>query len=169
MFGTHRIREKIETLANVATILVAILIAVVLVRQSVSNHNSKEPPSLIGKRLSIAGKPFKPEKTTLVLVLSTNCRFCTESAPFYRRLIDRTEGKRKFELVGVFPQGLESVHNYLQGLGLNIPEVYQATMNSLGLTSTPTIVVVDGRGVVTHMWVGQLPPDREREVLELFL
>ena len=39
-------------------------------------------PSIIGSRISLPGLDWARRRATVVLVLSTACHFCTESAPF---------------------------------------------------------------------------------------
>jgi hypothetical protein len=56
----------------------------------------------------------------------------------------------------------------LKSLNVSINEVKQAPPNSVGAKATPTLILVDGAGTVTNSWVGQLPPDKEAEILAQF-
>lgn len=102
---------------------------------------------------------------TLLLVLSKGCRFCTESASFYERLERETEEQGGTRLVAVFPHSLDAVREYLNELGIQINEVRQASLGSLGVRDTPTLILVNNDGVVTDPWVGLLSPHKEAEVL----
>ena len=86
---------KIETTANVATIIVALLLSTVLIKLYVlpSRAESKAPvvtaPEVVrGKNLDgrILGVDWTKNHRTLVLAISTTCHYCNESVPFFRTL-----------------------------------------------------------------------------------
>jgi len=68
-------------------------------------------------------------------------------------------------VVAVFPQDTSEGRKYLDGLNVPITEVAQATLDSLGVRGTPTLVIVDKTGTVKQSWVGRLTAERETEVL----
>jgi hypothetical protein len=100
----------------------------------------------------------------VVLVMQTGCHFCTESAPFYRRLIQAVEKRKDIELIAALPQSVSESKQYLDGLGVAINEVRHADPSSVGASGTPTLVLVDRTGTVTDVWMGRLPPAKEQEV-----
>ena len=79
-----------ELAANVAIILVGILLGTVLVKNNLFSSPpalAAPPPAIApGTKLSVEGVDWKTNGRTLVLALSVGCRYCTESAPFYKRL-----------------------------------------------------------------------------------
>ena len=44
-------------------------------------------------------------------------------------------------------------------------QVKQATMGQIGVQGTPTMLLVNGAGVVTKFWVGKIQPEQEQDVL----
>lgn len=46
-----------------------------------------------------------------------------------------------------------------------IPEVRQAGLDALGVRGTPTLLLINDKGVVIKSWVGRLPIDKEGEVI----
>ncbi len=102
---------------------------------------------------------------TLLLVLQAGCHFCSESAPFYKRLAGEAAQASGIHLVAVLPQDVAEGSQYLNSLGLNIGDVRQAQLDALGVSGTPTLILIDGTGVVMKSWVGKLSGDREAEVL----
>src|SRR5579863_2233225 len=85
--------NKIEVLANAATIVVSILLSVVLVKVFLLPMRSGPASSLelrVGMNLKAALPDVDWSKNcrTLLCAVSTQCHFCTASAPFFRRIID---------------------------------------------------------------------------------
>lgn len=167
--------KKTEAVANVAIIVVALLLGVVLVKRfllpggGTDAARSADPRVAAGTKLSLPGEDWAGNGRTLLLVLSSECRFCTESAPFYQRLARDTAGRTGLRLVAVLPQEVGTGREYLQRLNAPIGEVRQAAPSAVGAQVTPTLILVDGGGVVTHSWVGKLAANEESEVLERLL
>lgn len=162
--------KKIELLANVAIIVVALALAAVLTRQYLwPGPEPKTAPAQSairpGTKITLPGAAWEGNGRTLLLVLQKGCGFCTTSAPFYQRLVKEAAGRGDVRLVAVLPQGEDEGREYLKGLGVEIDDVRQASPSALGARGTPTLILVDSAGLVTDSWVGKLPPDREAEVL----
>jgi hypothetical protein len=92
------------------------------------------------------------------------CHFCSESAPFYKRIIESVKDKN-INLVAAFPTGSEESAAYLRELGLNNMEVRRSPLNNLQVSGTPTLILTNDKGEVTDFWVGKLTPDKETEVI----
>lgn len=163
-------QKKIEMLANIAIVIVATLLCVVLVKNYLTAGAARgdaPPPSAKsqiqkGNTVNLPDADWQKNGKTLLLVLSTTCHFCTESGRFYQRLAKGAKGAR---LTAVMPQSVEDGRRYLKGLGVEPDDVRQAALSSLGVDGTPTLILVDDKGVIVNTWVGKLPPDGEREVL----
>lgn len=163
--------KKTELLANIAIIVVALLLGGVLVKRyllpgndaaSVRNADPRVPA---GTKATLADVDWAKNGQTLLLVLSRDCRYCTESAPFYQRLTRETAGRPGIQLIALFPHEAEQGREYLDKLGVAVNEVRRASLASIGATATPTLILVDSQGVVKNSWVGQLAPPEETEVL----
>jgi len=168
---SDNILKKTELLANIAIIIVAILLGGVLVKRylltSDEAFDDRNSVSRIaaGTKVSLPEIDWAKSDRTLLLVLSKGCHFCSESAPFYQRLVLDTDG-RGVQLVAVLPQDVNEGRQYLNELGVAINEIRQSPLDSLGVGGTPTLILVNREGVVTDSWVGKLPPDKESEVLD---
>jgi thioredoxin-related protein len=165
------IGRKIELLANVAIIVVAVLLSATLVKNylvagpaPVRESNPRRAPasSLIGEKVNLPDVDWQKNERTLILAISTSCHFCTDSAPFYKRLVAERGATR---VVAVLPQSAGEGRDYLSKHGVAVDEVRQAGLDSLGVTGTPTIIMADKEGKVSSVWFGRLPPEKEREVL----
>lgn len=172
MSSLHR---HIEVLVNVAIIIVAMLLGAVLVRPLYSIPDRKSPAdiqsSLVvpGTKLSLPGLDWEKGERTLLIVLSTRCRFCTESTPFYQRLAWQRGERGDARLVAVLPQDGVEAQKYLDDHGISVDEVRQSLPGAFYAKATPTLILVDRTGSVVETWAGKLPPEKELEVLDRFL
>jgi len=98
-----------------------------------------------------------------VLALSTQCHFCTESAPFFQR-IQKAKAK-DLKLLAVLPQPITESHKYLEGEGVTVDDVKQAQLDSIGVSGTPTLLLVESKGAVAQVWQGKLHPEQEDGVV----
>lgn len=159
--------KKIEMLANVAIVTVALLIGVVVVKQYFFAAAAKATVKGVaaGTKISLPDVDWEKNHQTMLLVLAQGCHYCSDSAPFYQKLLRETERRGQVKLMAVFPQGSSDGKEYLNGLGLPIKEVKMASLDAIGITGTPSLILVNSEGVVTDVWFGQLPPEKESEVL----
>jgi hypothetical protein len=164
---------KIETTANLATIVVAALLSAVLIKtfllpRTVAPNTVAVPTSASeatkGKSMDgrTLGVDWTKNRRTLVLAISTTCHFCTDSVPFYRKL---GAAEKDVKMVAVLPQPVAEAKQYLGSAGVHVDEVRQVPLNTLGVMATPTLLLVNDVGVVTDIWVGKLQPDQETQVL----
>ncbi|HEX9982964.1 MAG TPA: hypothetical protein VGF69_06860 [Thermoanaerobaculia bacterium] len=159
--------RKLEIAANVAIIVVAVIASIVLVRNYMARGAVKMTREQIatGNKLPMPGVEWQANGNTVVLALSTNCHYCSESAPFYKRLTAELS-RRRAHLMIVMPQSIEEGRKYVEGLGLQAADVRQVPLRALKIRGTPTLAIVDGDGVVRNVWEGMLQPEREQEVME---
>jgi thioredoxin-related protein len=159
--------KKIEIAANIAIIAIALLIGGVVVKRYLLTERHAVPDTRItaGSKVSLPDIDWAKSDQTLLLVLHKGCRFCSESAPFYRRLVQETAVRNNVQLIAVLPEEVNEGRKYLSDLDVPIDEVKQATPASLGASGTPTLILVNKAGEVTASWVGKLPAAEESEVL----
>ncbi len=105
---------------------------------------------------------WKQNKQTLILAISSSCHFCTDSAPFYRKI---AQSKGNTRLVAVLPQGLDAGRKYLERLGISVDEVRQSGLDKIGVRGTPTLLLIDNSGFVKESWLGKLSSGDEEKVL----
>jgi hypothetical protein len=165
----HSLFKKVELVANVAIIAVAILLGAVLIK-SFFSRSRVQPSAPIqaiqpGTHLSLPGVDWKANGRTLVLALSTQCHFCTDSAPFYRRIAEQRSKAGNLRLIAVLPQPVADSQRYLKELGLTVDDVKQLPLDSLGVIGTPTLIEANNEGVVAASWRGKLTSEKEGEVL----
>jgi hypothetical protein len=162
--------RRIELVANIAIILVAILLGVVLVRNyffrrpfepQTSSTSTVRP----GMKLSVPDIDWKANGRTLVIALSTQCHFCTESAPFYQRIATERAKAGNLRLLAILPQPVTESEQYLKELGITVDGVKQLQLDSIGVNGTPTLILANSEGVVANSWRGKLLSEKESEVI----
>nr|MDP9122625.1 hypothetical protein [Acidobacteriota bacterium] len=162
-------RSKLDVAANIAIILVCIIASIVLVR----NHlMTPEAPGAAhrGERLAALGR-LVPEGAdrALVLVVQPGCHFCTESLPFYKRLLDqRNQRGSGVKVIAAVPQAADAAaeEKSFAAAGAHPDAFSPLDFQSAKVPGTPTLMLVDRAGKVLDVWVGKLDGGREDEVLK---
>ena len=91
-----------------------------------------------------------------------------ESLAFYRKLTGLQAAG--VQIVFAAPEHNTNIEAYLESRDVH-PDavVFTSAGNTAPFFATPTLVIADQGGVISHAWVGSLAPDAEAEVLhELF-
>jgi len=166
-----KVYQKIELTANILIIAVALLIGGVVVKKyfypTVSGAPQAAPERkspTIGGKISNAEFDWSKNNKNVLLVMSKGCRYCTESAGFYKKLIEQAQGK-DVKITAVLPQPKAEAEQYLNELGISGIEIRQSQLDSLDVSGTPTIILVNNNGEISNFWLGKLPSDKEEEVL----
>jgi len=163
--------RRLTIAANVAIIIAVVAILVSLVRNEVVGRtntanfsvNVPRPTILVGHSFPIQ-QQWTPYRKTVVLALSVGCRFCSASAPFYRDLAVYA-ANRRVNIVALLPQNVEDSAAYLKKLGVAINSIQQINFADIKVSGTPTLFVIDNKGVVEKVWEGQLQQNEQSSVL----
>jgi len=169
--------KSVEVVANVLIVVVAVLCLAVLGRSyfrtppsppNAAIPNAAAAPKIpaVGSKISSVDVDWSKNKKNVVLVLQVGCRFCSESASFYKTMLQQTKDKG-VNVIAVLPQNREEARKYLDNLQLPDLDTKQAAMNSLDVSGTPTLIITDDKGQITNVWVGKLPPEKQNEVLTI--
>lgn len=165
--ATHR---RLEVAANLATLVVCVLIVAVLAKRYFGDSHAERPRSfaaaevVVGQKVDLDGVDWKAVRgRTMVLVLRIGCRFCSESATFYKTL--QEAAKDRASLIAVFGEPLPAAKRYVEELGLSLPIIADVDPTKLGVLGTPTLILADEKGGALRVWRGMLDPSREAEVL----
>ena len=162
-----RVVARLELIVNVCLIVAGVLLVFTIGRAIIRYKSSQvgRPSSIANGIKLLSSRDWSRSPQTLVLVLSTDCKYCTASAPFYRRVIAQTSSSRHTKLLALFSQSSSEGQKYLHDLEVKIDEVEQMTLRTLGVKGTPTLILVDANGIVIRSWQGLLPREAEDEVL----
>lgn len=168
MSGTGFSR-RLDVAANVATIVLVFAVAALIARDRLASTRGRSAPhpQAIHAGSALTNTPLKStwssSQGTLVLGLQTTCHFCTDSAPFFRKLIRSVP--REVRTIAVLPQSHEAAQHYLDGLGVHVDSIQQAPLAAIGITGIPTLLLVNNLGIVKNVWVGELDSYGQSSVL----
>ena len=160
--STKSLRRFLEVSANLGIVIIAVIVIGNFVA---SKWRTKRVETLTtGSKVSLSGVKWE-DGTTLVLVLQRGCRFCDESAHFYRRLWQQRSSSEP-RMIAVVPGDRAEVSKYLGELGVVVDGIVNASLADIYVSATPTLILVDRSGKVSNVWVGKLDTSRENEVIQ---
>jgi hypothetical protein len=164
--------RKVNLLLNLAIVISGLLLAISIVKPEFWSSLAGRPSEIaIGDTLRLPQAPWFNNDNTLVLILQRGCQFCEASAPFYRKLLravdqlNRAHVSNTIHVTAVLPGPVAASKAYLERMQLSISDVQQSSLASLKTPYTPTLLMVDRRGIVKRMWVGQLSQNQEEQIL----
>jgi thioredoxin-related protein len=156
--------KKIEIAANIGILITAVLVVILFVRNYTQRQNDPQRTVALGSKFALKNVNWQANDKNLVFAVSTTCHYCTESAAFYRKLVDECK-QQHVHTIAVLPQPVAEAQAYLSGEGVSVDEIRQAPLSDLEISGTPTLVFVDQGGLVRHVWQGKLPSEKENDVV----
>jgi len=158
----------LRTIADAALLIAAVAIAAVAGQTYYQTRAQEPPPPRIVKpheRVNLPNVDFTKSQRTLLLVLWSSCPYCEKSMPFYSRLMtNRSQDSRVVVIGGEKEQVLS---NYLKLHDIAVDSVATVSSDTTPSQATPTAILVDRDSVVSNVWKGVLPPEKEAEVIQL--
>jgi len=163
--------KTIGTVANVGIILATIMVGIIFVKNYIlkptNSTNNSDVVKLIGAKLPLSNVDWTKNNQTLLFVLQKDCRYCTDSAPFYQRIAGNEKIKSKTQFIAVFLHSISEGAEYLKQSSIPIGEIKEISLKDLGVRGTPTLLLVDFTGVVKNVWRGKIPASKENEVFNI--
>ncbi len=160
-------KNKVEVAANVAVILLAVVIGSVFLKDrfGISGQDLNEVKA--GDQLpGLPAYKWNAHERTLVLALRSGCHFCEASMPFYRKLAQLEQSNQiGVHLIAVFPDDPAAVHKVVEIQQLTLEVLPLFELGQVKVQATPTLMLVDEQGRVSKVWMGQLPAAEEAEVI----
>jgi rhodanese-related sulfurtransferase len=162
--------SKLNTTINLALVFMVLVFCGILVKRFVINRSNavdidKFNELKVGDSIELPDIIWEKAPATVVFGLNTKCKFCTESAPFYKELVEKQMTEGSFQLVAVFPESLNESRQYLEELKVPITEIRQSSLRRLGFKGTPSVVVVDRFGSVKSISLGKLTAEDESQMI----
>lgn len=171
-------RFSLDKIANASVIVAAVVVTAVATLQltreyrarSTSSSSSSRAAVLIGKQVQLPHVNFAESTATVVLALSSSCHYCTNSLPFYRELVRFQEASarngKRIHVIAAMPQPETEGNRYMKANNLSVGRVVSTDLKTLGVSATPSLLVVNARGVVEAAWVGMLTADKQSAVVK---
>lgn len=121
-----------------------------------------------GEKVRLPGFNAGAAQSTLVLVLSRQCRYCLDDLPFYKQLsaVRRSSGD-SIHLLAVLPERTTSAREFLANAGIGADDVVSMSPRSLGVQLLPTLLLVDGEGKLQQYWVGAMDRKQQQQVFSV--
>jgi len=167
-----RLNSPLETATNVAVLLAAMAVVTALawgyfVQKRIA---SLESGLQKGDTLpNVPGIDSTKLPQTLLIAMSAECGFCTESIPFYNKLaeLDRVH-RRTTQIVALFPENDGKVGEYARHnkMDRDITYVAGANFQAFRINSTPTVILLDDRWQIVDFWVGALRAEEQNQVIQ---
>jgi hypothetical protein len=111
---------------------------------------------------------FKSSPRTLVLGISTKCPYCTQSIPFYKKLIETVKYTNDVRIVAAFPQKQDEIDRYLTEHDFNIKTVPNVVLIDSSIEMTPTMVWIDSDKKIVKSWQGYLDKDGQDDFWDFY-
>jgi hypothetical protein len=101
----------------------------------------------------------------VVVALSTQCHFCTESVGFYGRMI-KAASQKGLPVVLLFrkSEATRDVNRYVQENGLGYASAIPVDFSSLGIDGTPTLIFYRSKAGA-QLFTGKLSTQEEDRIL----
>ncbi len=160
------VRSKLEVITNLAILIVAVLLAIILLKEHIlpKPRPTRHAGISVGSLVQLPGVSWNVKDKTLVLGLNTQCRYCAESSSFYRTLTEALANNKGAQIIAVFPQPTSESTDCLKKRHIEVSSLVQRDLSSLQMPGTPTLLLVDRAGRVVKKWFGKLNSDQEATV-----
>jgi hypothetical protein len=159
---------KLETATHVVLIAVCCLAGGLLIEQRFFSQADEETGA-VGREVKLPGADWQAAPVSLVLQISSTCHFCDESMPFYRQLIAaRQSAAAKVPVLVASRDAVAVIRKHLEDEQVTVDKVLHSRMDGFG-SSTPTVYVVDSKGLVKRVFLGKLDSSGEKELLSIVL
>ena len=132
-------RVKIEQIANIAVILLALVVGAVFLKDRLS-YDPQPNQIRVGDKLThLDGWDWGAHDRTLMLVLRKGRHFCEDSVPFYQRLVaTQQQDGSTTALIAVFPDTADAVKEVMKSEGLDVRGLAEVPLEGLKVSGTPT-------------------------------
>lgn len=156
----------LNRILNLALIITAVGFAGLLIQEYRPKAVVTPAPAITrGTKLTSLNIKQTVTEQVLLLALSSQCHFCSESAPLYRRITQEVVGKG-IRVVALLPQSEDEGREYLKSLRVAVDEVRQVNLLALSIYTTPTVLLLDRDGAVDDLWTGKLSTNMESTLLD---
>ena len=169
----------LDRLKNVAVMAMCLVVILVAARAFLGGSPSNDagswemppPPYTAGEHIDSMPAVIGQGRT-LLMVLSSTCRFCSQSMPFYReiRTAAPSNGDAPPRFVALhFPSDSnDTMKTYLESHAFQADEIVGLQRGMLDRVSgTPTLILVETDGTVIGSWRGLLNEVAEADVRRL--
>jgi hypothetical protein len=161
---------RLETATHVFLIVLCCLAGGLLIEQRFfSDKDSALPdgPDLVGREIHLPGADWRAAPVSVLLQISSTCHFCNESMPFYRQLLAaRQASAAKVPVIVASADAVAVIAQHLADEQVSVDKVLHSRMEGFAPV-TPTVYIVDSKGMVKRAFVGELDSSGQKELLSI--
>ncbi|HUA63865.1 MAG TPA: hypothetical protein VML19_34270 [Verrucomicrobiae bacterium] len=160
---------KLEKATHIFLIGVCCLAGGLLIEQRFfppQEDDGSPAQQLVGREVKLPGADWQSAPISVVLQISSTCPFCNESMPFYRQLMAaRPAGSARVPVIVASHDAVAVIRKHLADEQVVVDKVLHA--RDIFGTGTPTVYIVDRKGVVKRVFIGKLDPAGEKELVSI--
>lgn len=170
MTDQEKIKSYLESATNIAVLLASVAVLLVCAQNNFTVDST--PPLIKGLQKGDILSPlptynYGDSSRTLIVALNIDCGYCSDSIPFYKRLIEAAQTNSKAtKIIAVFQNSTNKVEQYLQERQFNVKTISNANLNAFNVSATPTMILVDSQGRILDFWIGKLSTENEELVIK---
>ena len=162
--------SRLERLGHVMFIVMCVALSAAAVQYVLTSRSAAAPVkgAVVAKgiKVTLPADPRGAATPSVLLVLNSQCRFCTQSMPFYGRLAQLKsvkDGRVRLSAISLEPPG--TLERYLATHNLRVASVIPIAQTGFNVNGTPGLVLAASDGVVIDSWDGWLNPEQEQDVV----
>ena len=136
----RNVAKKLELAANVGIVITAILVAILFARNYMQRQADPQHTVPLGSKFALKDVNWQSSEKNLVFAVSTTCHYCTESAGFYRKLVEECK-QQHVRTIAVLPQSPVEAKAYLEKeerVTLGLWNTHHARMGASKYTVRPS-------------------------------
>jgi len=111
---------------------------------------------------------FKKSPNTILLVTDIKCHYCTQSLPFYKKLIAKSKENPAIRVIAVLNNKSEEVEDYLREHDVAVEFIPNVDLVKLKVDATPTVIWVDANRKIVGSYQGLLQEKQESAFFEVY-
>lgn len=156
------LKSAINVVSVVSVLAIAVLVGrqfmkdVLVANEQPSARSDGSSAPAVGSHARVPGVDFSAHQKTIIAVMSVGCGLTSVGSDLFRQAVALAQRDTAVDMVAVFQEAPDRGKAYLDSLGLPSPEIKQAVLSTVPAAITPTLMIVDSKGVVEHAWAGRL-------------
>lgn len=162
---------KLETATHVFLIALCCLAGGLLVEQRFFSEpdpgTASAPANPVGREIRLPGADWQAAPVSVLLQISSTCHFCNDSMPFYRELMAAREtSAAKVPVIVASADAVNVIAQHLVDEKVTVDKVLHSRLAGFAAV-TPTVYIVDSKGMVKRVFVGELDSSGQKELLAI--
>ena len=125
------VAKKFELAAKIGIVITAVLVAILFFRNYTQRQTDPQHVITLNAKFALKNVDWQSSEKSLVFAVSTTCHYCTESAGFYRKLVEECR-QQHVHTIAVLPQSPVEAKAYLDGEGVTVDEIRQSRLANSG-------------------------------------